>query len=665
MSNQTLGQMPFLRWRARWGSTTTAIAACRTARFSSWIADRLGVMTPQSLPPAFALLETEPNAAADAVLIDAIPSLSPAHRRAALDLLLRRAQVAGLARLVGRYHAFDDATRALISRHAGDLAIGLRAAIKSPELQDQSNAVKLIADSQESRTAYLLIDALRYGHASTRQLAVDALCALTDRLVATGAPSKQLDQLGESLSEAIEAWESHEQPRILEAAIRLDGRTETAIRHKLEGHRSTIGRALHQVLTSASDPAMAGFVLRALSVPQLRRGAVRAISSTQDMRFLTAILSECWLLMDPTISQGCHWIRIGPWCQRLLDLLPELDAGTAAGAVRLLMAAGGPPNQKEDLLTEMIGLSCDEVRRAVVWQLIGRTDKTSTQMLTLIASRPGDMVAGTAAREVQRRRRRLDATEPKQPPTANGVPHDTFEDCWNALDGLCRDQAPHIPRTLREHFPNIATLISERMSSSQPFDRTRALRLASACGLASDLNEGVQSLVHDPDPLVRSAAVGLLDRLPGRTPHRLIRLAVSDPDERVQANAIEVLDRQDADDRAALTQPKLASSNGRVRANAIKSLLRLEVSDAGESLMEMLDDKTVAHRISALWVIERLELCAAGHRIEDLAQTDPSLRVRRRAARVSTALRGSPGVATSRAYGAPVEPVTSTPGAYR
>lgn len=625
----------------------------------------IDVMTTESLPRAFALLETEPNTAADAVLIDALPSLNPAHRRAALDMLLRRGHVAGLAQLVGRYHEFDDAVRKAVSLRSGELATGLRAAIMSPKPQDQTNAVQIIADRPESRTAYLLVDALRSRIETTRSRAGEALVGLVDRLIASDTPSGQLDQLGEAMSEAVEAWESHEQPKILEAAMRLGGRAETAIRQKLKGRGTSLARTLRQMVAVTTDPTTAGFVLRALTIPQLRPGAVRAISRTEDAQFLRAVLSECWLLVDPRVVQECHWLRIGPWCQRVLDLIPELDAGTAAGAVRLLRAAGGPPKQRETLLHEMIDMDCDEVRRAFVWQLVQDTNKTSTQLLTLIASRPGDPVGGMASREIHRRRKRRNATTTAQAPNESKPPYDSFEHCWSTLDELCRMKAPQIPQTLREHFPDIASLVGERMTSPQPFDRARALRLASACGLVSDLNEKVQHLAHDPDSLVRSAAVGLFDRLPGRIAHRLVRLAVSDPDDRVQANALEVLDRLDADDRIALTQPKLESDNGRVRANAIKSLLRLDVPEAGESLLEMLEGGTVAQRISALWVIERLRLRAATDHIDQLAKDDPSLRVRRRAERVSAALRGTTEMATSHDYARPIEPVLPTPGAYR
>ncbi|MCH8807033.1 MAG: methyltransferase, partial [Planctomycetes bacterium] len=248
-------------------------------------------MKADSLPPAFALLENEPNTAADAALLEALPFLSPSHRAAALDILIRRAHVPSLARIVGRYHEFDDATRASVSKCAGELATGLRAAILTPEPQDQSNAVELIADGRESRTAYLLVEALRSRHASTRQRAGEVLHDMADRALSPGTASKQIAQVGEALAEAVGAWESHEQPKILEAAIRLGGRTESAIRRKLEGRRSTIGRTLRQMLATSTDPRSAGFVLRALADlhergegPELLRGIVSK-AQIESLRF--------------------------------------------------------------------------------------------------------------------------------------------------------------------------------------------------------------------------------------------------------------------------------------------------------------------------------------------------------------------------------------------
>ena len=177
-------------------------------------------------------------------------------------------------------------------------------------------------------------------------------------------------------------------------------------------------------------------------------------------------------------------------------------------------------------------------------------------------------------------------------------------------------------------------LVRGKLASASPPDRARALRLVRQIGYVREVEEQIYRLAHDPDPMVRSAAIGCLQQLPGVTTNRILRGALGDSDARVQADAVEALDTLDVQDRVALTRPKLESMNNRVRANAVKSLLRTELQQAGETLLDMLDHTSRSHRLSALWVVSRLGLGGVVHRIETMSQSDPDEQVRRRAARV-------------------------------
>ena len=627
-------------------------------------------MTLGSLPIAFALIENEPNSAADAALLEALPFQAPDVQAVALDMLLRRAHAPELIRIVGRFHEFDSALRKLIADRAGDFSTGLRGAISSPHVQDQTNAIEMIAEGGDTRTAYLLAEALGSRHAGTRKRAAEVLSDLTGRLLSPvnnadptpppprpGERFRQADQLADALAEAVRRWDRHVQPNILRAAMWLGDRTESEIRRKLQDRRSTLGRALQRMLSESADHRSAGFVLRALAIQALRPAAVRAITQAQDDAFLAALCGESWLLHDHHITQGCHWVRIGPWCQRVLDLLPNMDRRQVAGAVRLLMNVGGTTDQRTILIRELIAVDRGDVRRAVTWRLVGDTGEISNRCLILLASRPGDAISRMASREVRRRLRRRRDVATVTPPATTGDddPNEAFECCWNAFDELVTQRAADARTAMRNRFPDIPSLIHAKLTSPQAFDRARALRLAAATGLVEELDDAVRDLAHDPDSIVRSSAVGMLDRLPGRKTTRLLRMAVNDPDDRVQANAIEVLDKLDVTDRKAFTEPKLESTNGRVRANAIKSLLRLELPAAGESLLNMLEDRSVAHRLSALWVINRLRLLTAADRLEQLCRDDPSIRVRKRAKHVYCELFGRQGTTFAQSDAVPTE----------
>ncbi|MHC5034881.1 MAG: hypothetical protein ACYTFZ_07575, partial [Planctomycetota bacterium] len=276
------------------------------------------MMVSQPLPAAFAYLVREGNLAVDAALVEVLPHLEPFAQAAALEILLQRDHPPSLAAVVGRFNDHEDALQRLICARAGELSTGVRLAIASSTLQERASAIEMIVRSDAGRLAYLLADAVRSRCRRTRELAAAGFHRMTARLVhrLEGDPTAeevteldvQANCLAEALATAVQRWEIHYQPKVLEAALWLGDRVEPAIKNKLREQRTRIAHILNDILDGTSDPRLAGFLLRALAVPGLRPVAARAISSARDGTFLRAILLESWLLADAGIERGCRWI---------------------------------------------------------------------------------------------------------------------------------------------------------------------------------------------------------------------------------------------------------------------------------------------------------------------------------------------------------------------
>jgi hypothetical protein len=304
----------------------------------------------------------------------------------------------------------------------------------------------------------------------------------------------------------------------------------------------------------------------------------------------------------------------------------------------MIEATGGPHEGKVELYHELLGVGDDDLRRAVVWQLVADRSEAATDLLAMVAGRRSDDLARIADCEL-RRRRPGGGTEPAGSDTRADAAVDpparrAFERLW---EGYSEDSPPaglELPHAIRVDGSEFLILVRAKLASARPVDRTRALCIARDLDLLVELQEQVYRLAHDPDPVVRSLAVGLLADLPGPTSQRILRIAVQDADPRVQANAIEALDKLDLEERIPATTAHLDSPHARVRANAVKSLLRVELEKAGEVLLDMLEDSSRAHRLSALWVVGRLQLRAVLRRVNDLSRNDSDERVRRRAGRI-------------------------------
>jgi hypothetical protein len=619
------------------------LAASRDAG-SVDIRDIMGSRPP---PPALAFLAGERNRAADAALLEALPDLESHARSAAMDVLVRRAHAPTLAALVFRYGDYDEELRHLVSRRIGGLHAAARAAIGSGTFEDRAGAVELIRDSGEGKLAYLLADAVRSTCRQTRELAAGALydmaARLLDRLSTQPPPTDasvvnaQADGLAEAIRTAVQRWELHFQPKVLEAALWMAERVEAAVLEKLQEPQSKIVHVLSEMIEGASDPRLAGAVLRALAVPSLRPAAARAITHARNPLFIRALARRCWLLADREIEHGCRWVYEGPWVDDWLGEVRELADAEAAGVVRFLGAIGGPQEKRMERFRTLLDTRGEEVRRAVLWQVIGDPDKPATDLLTMIAARTGDEIAEIAARECRRRHRETPAqARPRGDGVAEGHVRaaDAFAAFFEGFDRLTPTERTKLTAELKDGVADVAGYVRAKCASASPIERCRAVRVAKVLGVLDEVAQEVQQLAHDGEAVVRSTAVGVLSDLPGPTTTRILRDAVNDPDARVQANAIEALDRLNVEDRLPYIKAKLSSPHSRVRANAVRALLRVELREAGEVLLDMLEDPSQAHRLSALWVIERMRLRSVLHRIVELSRGDPDERVRQRAQRV-------------------------------
>ncbi len=606
-------------------------------------------MPESAIPAALPLLLGERNVAADTAITKALPDMPPRVQDAALDLLVERAHGPALTAVVCAYNEYEEHLQRLILEHIDGVRPGMRGAMGAAAFEDRVSAIEMITDAQDGKSAYLLTDALQHRCKQTRERAAIALNRMTDRLLerSAGPPGVdevaglaiQSDLLADALREGVMIWEIHRQPQVLDAALWMIGRLEPAIRTKLQDPHGRLGFMLLPVIAYAEDPRLAGAVLRALAIPQLRAAAAGAIGRADTPAFIRALLSECWLVADAQIERGCKWIRNAKWNGEWVEKLCRLDGHKVDQALHFLSVTGETDEKRMEIFRALLGGGRAELRQAVVWRLVQDPCAAATELLNTLASRRGDDTAVTAARECRRRNpparksgMAAEHADRTQTPIATG--HDAFDRYFDSFD----DPEPETGRTDLEAvltaIPDVPARLRAKFRSPVAGERSRAIRVAAALKVIGEVDEDIYHLAYDADPTVRAVAVALLSRLPGPTAARILRSTLNDRDDRVQANTIEVLDEFGLGKRVDAVAEKLESSNSRVRANAIKALLGVELHAAAEALLDMLEDQSCAHRISALWVVERMRLRTVLHRIRELGRTDPDEHVRRRAGRI-------------------------------
>jgi HEAT repeat protein len=604
-------------------------------------------MPERPLPRVFNLLATERNGAVDDALIEALPHVGEAVRSAALDLLGKRAHPESLATVIARCPGYDKTLRAAVLRRLGEFHAGVRRAVESDVFEERAAAIEVVAAAEDGTCAYLLADALRAHCPRTRELAAGAIHRMTASLLARRDAGMTPDNARvyhafaerwiEVLRTVVQFWETHMHAEALEAALWMIEVVEPALLKKLSQSQNRIVHSLNEILENASDPRLAGFVLRALSIADLRTAAVHAITHARDPKFAGALIDEAWLLGDTAIEHGCRWVRDAAPIRDWIVGMAGIDARLATRAVRWIDATGGPREITLSLFRELSNADSDELRRAVVWRLVDDDTPGATELLTTIAARSHDAVGEIAAREC-RRRLPLSAAAPPGSPGGRGDASSptarAFNRFFDEYDCLTPAERVKLARELVEAVPDLSQRLAARLDAANPLERTAALKMLPAFGLVAVLAERIYRCAHDADALVRSAALASLGDLPGVTSQRLLRAALNDPDARVQATAVELLERIDDRGHIESLRGKLHASDNRVRANAIKSLMRVELGKAGAALLEMLGDESHMHRVSALWVVERLRLQSVFDRIAAMSRDDADPRVRARARRV-------------------------------
>ena len=618
-------------------------------------------MMDHATPPALALLAGDPNQAADETLLAVLPSLAGDARGTVLDVLVAREQPRSLATIVAGFNRYDDDLQAMVLDRLDGLFVGVRGAASMGTYEQRASAFDLIVRAHDGRNAYLLADALRHPCGRTREHGAEALAAMTAQLLDTRqagltAPAvpgwhRQCQLLVDALRRALGSWEVHHQTTALRACLWMADHLEADLLAKLAEPRAKLSPAMQRLIGQTSDPRLAGFVLRALALPELRAEAVRTIARARDATFIKALVRESWQLVDPEVRRRCRWIRELHWLEAHWPRLTAARAPLPARAVQLVAATGLPPDTRRALWRDTWGQGDAALDRALVAQLIGDVNPLTTSLLMEAARHSDALVARIAQRALHRRQRQpgdehqaggvaLPLGPPIPPVPTSTAP--LWEQLWEHFEQLGDDECRQLAGRLGEHVPALLVQLRARLGGSDQQTRIRALRFAKAMHLVGELSEQVYRLVHDPEPSVRSCALTLLVELPGPATLRVLRDALNDPDPRVQANAIDTLDTLELADQVTQLPDKLVSPHQRVRANAIQALLRRELAEAGDALLDMLEHESPAHRLSALWVVERLKLRSLLARLEAATRRDPDPRVRKRARRVLKAVVGEP-----------------------
>jgi len=624
-------------------------------------------------PRIFDILLASTDPAADQALVAAAPELDPAMQRQAVHVLLARGRETGLELLPAVYDRLEDEAKNLIVANAGRLFAALRTTIRGSNLKTRLNTIEIVRRSGNPRLAYLPAHATHDGAPHVRTEAAIALRDLANshcrtyeettamlreaaeadaEIVQAAAATLKLlrDErryLIDALTEAVNCYESHFRPEILEAAMLLADELEDQLLAHSTAKRGKLVHTMMDIFASSPSPRFASFAYVALRYQELRRQILPRLTDCRDPEFLAQLIRLRWLARDPGVRKHLSAIRSLPWLEGNMDSAFALPPDAAALAPSWLLALGLPSGQKVSVLLNYLLLENPAANRAAVWALARIDTPSSTLALQSALDHQDEEVRKAAEREIAFRTRR-DGRIVRRPrkdrpdewtnllDRANLS--EEFDDLWQHFERLHPVQAQAAGRHAISYVPGFTTQVQVRLRSAQAADRLRALRLLQTLNTSEHFKNDVFNSANDSSAAIRAAAMGALGRIADVTSRRILERGINDEEPAVQAAAIEALEEMEAPRQVELCLPKTDSEHAEVRAAAVRALLKLRVPKAAAALLGMLRDPRVDHRCSALWIIDQLRLDHLIPRVLELASTESDPRLARIAAHVGRRL---------------------------
>ncbi len=581
-----------------------------------------------------------------------------------VKILLDRGNDAGLRALPACYDKLDDNAQKMTVANTSRLFKALRSSSHSSSIQTRLNTVEIIRQSGNLHLAYLAAHAVHDGSPQVRAEGAATLAHLTDNHCANYAettealrdaaePDGSLSQavvqtlkilrderryLLVALGDALNTFESHHRPEVLEASMFL----ADELQDKLFKHgtitRGKLTHAMLDIFSSLPSPRLAPFAYVALCYPELRRHMIAALAAQHDPGFFAQFIRYHWLARDPVIRKNLVAVRSIAWLDDGLEAVFSLPQDVTVLAPGWLLLLGLPTDRKVALLLNFLLIDDEPTNLAAIWALVEINTPAGTLALQSAVDHDNQDVCTIAQRELRYRENRnsRSVVHPRKDRPQDwatllseaGV-SENFNDLWLHFERLHPVSARRAGHHATKYVPSFSTQIQVKLLSQQTTERLRALKLLIALHIADRFHKDVFNAANDSSTEVRAATMKALGQINEATSRRILERAINDDEASVQVSAIEAMETSGGGRHEELLLPKVESENPNVRATAIHILLKLRVPKAAQALVDMLNDARADHRCSAIWVVDELKLGSMAPRITAITRKDTDSRIRK------------------------------------
>ncbi len=289
-------------------------------------------------PRTYRFLADSDDVAADEALAAAARRLDGPYLRYAIEVLLHRAEPAGLPAVIESFHRLPADLQRLVLTHEPVLAHTMRTAVRDSELQTRLNCLEMASRMGSEGLAYLfdlgLLDtqakvresaAIMMRQMALKLLADHPLLRADDRVQgrqsqasdvgqhgqADNSPSTQGSHSGlrteelaayrshlalrrhhlfEALLSGAQRYEMHLRPEVFEACLWFEPYLGQRLWDLLHRNGPRFVRLASDLMIRSDEPQSAFFLMQALADQSLRPAALKAITERRDVRWFGGVL---------------------------------------------------------------------------------------------------------------------------------------------------------------------------------------------------------------------------------------------------------------------------------------------------------------------------------------------------------------------------------------
>lgn len=516
-----------------------------------------------SVDKTLELLTETPNEAAVTVLLSGLDSTNTDLREGSLVALLTRRGNLGQQELIRRWNTLDDRLRSIIVDHPRQISSAVRHAILSRDVQHCSNGCKALLQIREYELIPALVAAASDAGNPQASLAAGTLVTLSEMLYeeiagprAAGRrqdPGRVQKEILPRLQRAVDHYDTHRQPEIMEAFLLLVPQNNELLRKILDEPRHPAYLDLMDILRKTTRIGSIRLMLNFLSERFAPSAVLQIVARRADLLFARQLLRRVTCPISEAMGTNFRRIDSIAWLQDDLELFAEFDGNEQRAAVEMAMASGINRLKVFNVLKHILETGKTEGRRAASAALAEFGGVEACQLTVAGLEDPDPEVQANMVLQFRERgvpgaiSRLISLLDDPAPVVRQAAQKSlrefTFARYLSVFDMMDEDTRRSTGTLVMRIDPKAITQLRGELGAAARTRRLRALELAITMNAVSEVESHVVKLLGDDDHFVRAQAARALAYCDTTSARTSLRQALMDRSVAVRDAAEQALRR--------------------------------------------------------------------------------------------------------------------------